>query len=117
MSKAPPKEPTTASPAPMGGGGLVSQGALQNALANLKKAPPKEETPKSSAPSMGGGLVSEGALKSALANLKKAPTDEKEETPSKKDTEDEEEEVTNIEELSAEQLKQQLQDKLKAAFK
>ncbi|MHA2501473.1 MAG: hypothetical protein ACXAE3_01185 [Candidatus Kariarchaeaceae archaeon] len=130
LKKAPEKEESGGS----SGGGGITAGGIKDALANLKKAPEKEEK------SGGGGPLGGFNPAEALKSLKKAPRKDEEEEiskePSKSEfasilekrrqtTEDEiegkasepEKKEPTPAEPSAEDMKAQLQNRLKSAFK
>ena len=106
-------KPPASSPAPMGGAGMFSEDAIKGALSSLKSVPKEErkEVTGISGPGLGG--ITEGAIKNALSSLKSVKKKEE-----KKDKEDDVlEKEANVEEMSAEEMKSLLQEKLKAAFK
>ncbi len=90
--------------------GGITQDSIQSALKGLQSVP-EDEIKKPSPISSGGGGITQDSIQSALKGLKSVKTKGKE--ANKQEAKEE----INLEEMSAEDMKKALQDKLKSAFK
>ena len=116
LKKVSPEEKSKSEPSgpPIMGGGMVSEDAIKGALSSLKKVPKEERKEVTGISSPAG--ISEGVIKNALSSLKSVK--KKTESKEKKDDEDDIlSQEAKVEEMSAEEMKSLLQEKLKAAFK